>query len=61
MFVANMEDVLEVYHQSYDEKRPVICKDEQPVQLREPLPMNERHSEQKTRIKIRRVCPQGNL
>jgi transposase len=24
-FVANMEDVLEVYHQPYDEKRPVVC------------------------------------
>jgi hypothetical protein len=32
-FVANMEDVLEVYHRRYDPKRPVICMDEQPVQL----------------------------
>jgi hypothetical protein len=42
-----MEDVLEVYHRPYDERRPVICMDEQPVQLigevREPEPMNERH------------------
>ena len=45
--MANMEDVLEVYHRPYDEKRPVVCMDEQPVQLlgevREPAPMNERH------------------
>jgi hypothetical protein len=43
-----MEDVLEVYHRPYDERKPVICMDEQPVQLlgekREPLPMNEHHS-----------------
>jgi hypothetical protein len=43
-----MEDVLEVYHRPYDERRPVICMDEQPVQLlgevREPIPMNEHHS-----------------
>jgi hypothetical protein len=32
-FAANMEDVPEVYHRPYDEKRPVICMDEQPVQL----------------------------
>jgi hypothetical protein len=32
-FVANMEDVLEVYHRPYDESRSVICMDEQPVQL----------------------------
>ncbi|MDR2052722.1 MAG: hypothetical protein LBP80_04835 [Treponema sp.] len=31
-FVANMEDVLEVYQRPYDERRPVICMDEQPVQ-----------------------------
>ena len=27
-FVCAMEDVLEVYHRPYDEKRPVICLDE---------------------------------
>jgi hypothetical protein len=47
-FAANREDVLEVYHRPYDERRPVICMEEQPVQLlgekREPIPMNERHS-----------------
>jgi hypothetical protein len=43
-----MEDVLEVYKRPYDEKLPVICMDEQPVQLlgekRESIPVNERHS-----------------
>ena len=28
-----MEDVLEVYSRPYDEKRPVVCMDEKPVQL----------------------------
>jgi hypothetical protein len=41
-FVARMEDVLEVYHRPYDERRPVVCVDEVPVQLvgesRRPLP-----------------------
>lgn len=37
-----MEDVLDLYEQPYDEKRPVVCFDESPKQLigevREPLP-----------------------
>jgi transposase len=41
-FVARMEDVLEVYHRPYDERRPLVCIDEVPVQLvgeaRRPLP-----------------------
>jgi transposase len=41
-FVARMEDVLEVYHRPYHDKRPLICLDELPVQLvgetRIPLP-----------------------
>jgi hypothetical protein len=32
-FVANMEEVLETYARPYDPKRPVVCMDEQPVQL----------------------------
>lgn len=42
-FVANMEDVLDVYHRPYDESCPVICMDEKPYQLldeyRQPIPM----------------------
>jgi hypothetical protein len=41
-FVARMEDVLDVYHRPYDERRPLVCIDEVPVQLvgetRTPLP-----------------------
>jgi DDE superfamily endonuclease len=41
-FVAAMEDVLEVYHRPYDDRRPLVCIDEVPVQLvgeaRMPLP-----------------------
>jgi hypothetical protein len=37
-----MEDVIEVYHRPYDERRPVVCLDEQPVPLvgetRTPIP-----------------------
>jgi hypothetical protein len=32
-FVANMEEVLEVYERPYDPDYPVLCMDEQPVQL----------------------------
>ena len=32
-FVAPMQSVLETYAQPYDERFPVICMDEQPVQL----------------------------
>ena len=41
-YVARMEDVLDVYARPYDANAPVICMDEQPVQLvkevRKPLP-----------------------
>ena len=32
-FVAHMEEVLETYAKPYDRTRPVLCMDEQPVQL----------------------------
>ena len=32
-FVANMEEVLDTYAQPYDSKHPVVCMDEQPIQL----------------------------
>lgn len=41
-FVANMENVLETYERPYDPAHPVVCMDEQPVQLvketRQPIP-----------------------
>src|SRR5450631_1832679 len=46
-FVANMEDVLETYAQPYDRRVPVICMDEQPMQLlketRVPIAATKRH------------------
>lgn len=42
-FVAAMEDVLDVYHRPYDERRPLVCLDETNKQLigevAEPIPM----------------------
>lgn len=42
-----MEDVLEVYAKPYDPSIPVICMDEQPIQLlgevREPIPATQDH------------------
>ncbi len=32
-FVADMENVLETYSEAYDPQHPVLCMDEQPVQL----------------------------
>ena len=47
-FVANMEDVLETYAKPYDAAFPVVCMDEQPVQLlketRIPIPASKDHA-----------------
>jgi len=46
-FVACMDDVLEVYSQPYNAAFPVVCMDEQPVQLtketREPISATKEH------------------
>ena len=46
-FVANMEDVLETYAKPYDAAFPVVCMDEQPVQLtketRQPIAATREH------------------
>jgi hypothetical protein len=46
-FVAHMEEVLETYAKPYDPQRPVLCTDEQPVQLlketRKPIPATKEH------------------
>jgi len=46
-FVACMEEVLETYAQAYDPKCPVLCMDEQPVQLfkemRTPIAATKKH------------------
>ena len=48
-FVACMEDVLEIYEKPYDPQRPVLCMDEQPVQLlketRAPIKATVQHAE----------------
>lgn len=46
-FAASMEEVLETYSKPYDSACPVICMDEQPVQLlketRQPIPATANH------------------
>ena len=46
-FTAHMEDVLDVYSRPYDANVPVLCMDEQPVQLvqetREPITATAQH------------------
>jgi hypothetical protein len=48
-FVAHMEDILELYQTPYDPQVPMVCMDEQPVQLiketRKPLPAEPGRSE----------------
>ena len=47
-FTASMEEVLDTYSQPYDAAKPVLCMDEQPVQLlkvtREPIPATATHA-----------------
>ena len=47
-FVAHMEKVLETYEKAYDPENPVLCMDEQPVQLtketRQPIPAAKHHA-----------------
>jgi hypothetical protein len=46
-FVASMEEVLDVYARAYDARYPVLCMDEQPIQLlretRTPIAATRRH------------------
>jgi hypothetical protein len=46
-FVASLEEVLDTYAQPYDSRLPVVCMDEQPVQLlketRVPIAATKRH------------------
>ena len=47
-FVANMEEVVEVYERPYNPNHPFFCMDEQPVQLiketRLPIPATKNHA-----------------
>ncbi len=55
-FVADMEDVLETYAEAYDPQHPVLCMDEQPVQLLKetqvPIAATKEHREA-CRLRIR--------
>jgi hypothetical protein len=46
-FAASMEEVLDVYARPYDPRYPVLCMDEQPIQLlketRQPIPGTKKH------------------
>ena len=46
-FIACMEEVLDTYAEEYDADYPVLCMDEQPVQLhkeiRKPIPATKKH------------------
>ena len=48
-FVACMEEVLETYAQAYDPQQPVLCMDEQPIQLLKetqvPIPPTKEHGQ----------------
>ena len=48
-FVACMEEVLETYAAAYDPKHPVLCMDEQPIQLlketRAPIAATKKHGQ----------------
>jgi hypothetical protein len=48
-FAACMEEVLETYEKAYNPAQPVLCMDEQPVQLlketRQPIPATKDHPE----------------
>ena len=48
-FVADMEEVLATYAQPYDPNNPIICMDEQPIQLlqetKAPLPATKDHAQ----------------
>jgi len=48
-FVAGMEEVLETYAAAYDPQQPVLCMDEQPIQLlketRVPMPAVKKHAQ----------------
>jgi hypothetical protein len=47
-FAASMEEVLDVYARPYDRRYPVVCMDEQPIQLlretRKPIPGTKKHA-----------------
>ena len=59
-FVAHMEDVLDLYAEPYDPKRPVVCFDETSTQLlaeaRAPMPPRPGRPQQKGHIRVARFA-----
>lgn len=57
-YVTRMEDVLDLYERNYNEKKPVICIDEKPIQLldhsRKPVPMNLKNGIKKVDYEYKR-------
>ena len=64
-FVACMEDVLNVYSMPYDPDFPVLCMDEQPVQLlketRHPIPATLNHPRRVDYEYERSPCTSGQI
>lgn len=64
-FVANMEDILDVYQLPYDPKYPVWCMDELRYELhawndaynRNPSPINWQFKATDSRIKLKKLYP----
>ena len=54
-----MEDVLDVYHRPYDEKRPLVCLDEASKQLI--VEVIERHPRHATILGVSPLHEQGRL
>ena len=48
-YVARMEDILALYAEPYDPRRPVLCMDEQPITLHQevhpPIPASKNHAQ----------------
>jgi len=59
-FVAHMEEVLETYEEAYDSAHPVLCMDEQPVQLLKETRISIEATARNLRKGLR-FCPSGAL
>lgn len=60
-FVACMEDVLDTYEESYNSRRPVICMDEQPVQLHKEIRTPIEATARKLRSETKAWCQGAKL
>ncbi len=64
-FVARMEDVLDLYAEAADPKRPMVCYDKSPTQLidevRQPIPAAEETSHHFIRLVKRQTTRAGRF